>query len=103
MIHQLKIESMYFEDVASGKKTFEIRKNDRRFMVGDYLALNELTPHACNENGEHKETGRCCIVYINYICEDSAFCKEGYVVMGIEACSIDVIGVGHESEVYDSI
>lgn len=52
MIHQLKCDSKFFEDVASRKKTFEVRKNDRDFNVGDFLALNELTPHACNRKGE---------------------------------------------------
>ena len=102
MIHQLKIDSKYFEDVTSGKKTFEVKKNDRTFMVGDFLALNELTPHECNKAGEHFETGRCCIVFINYILDDPAFCKEGFVVLGIEACSINVIGIGLESEIYNS-
>lgn len=66
MIHQLKIESAFFEDVISGKKTFEIRKNDRDFMVGDFLALNELTAHKCNAKGEHLETGRCCYDCLPY-------------------------------------
>lgn len=35
MIHQLKIQSEYFLDVASGKKTFEVRKDYRDFHVGD--------------------------------------------------------------------
>lgn len=103
MIHQLKCDSKFFEDVASGKKTFEVRKNDRDFFVGDFLALNELTPHACNKKGEHKETGRCCLVYVNYILNDSDYCKEDFVVLGIEACSINVLGVGLESEIYDSM
>lgn len=103
MIHQLKIDSKYFEDVVSGKKTFEVRKNDRNFMVGDFIGLNELTPHPCNEKGEHKETGRCAVVYINYILDEPGVCKEGFVVLGIEACSICINGVGCESEVYDSI
>lgn len=103
MIHQLKCDSKFFEDVASGEKTFEVRKNDRDFRVGDFLALNELTPHACNRKGEHKETGRCCLVYVNYILNDSDYCKEDFVVLGIEACSINVIGIGLESEIYDSM
>lgn len=37
MIHQLKCDSKFFEDVASGKKTFEVRKNDRDFFVGDFF------------------------------------------------------------------
>lgn len=31
MIHQLKIESRFFEDIVKRTKTFEIRKNDRDF------------------------------------------------------------------------
>ena len=96
MIHQLKIESKYFEDIASGKKTFEVRNNDRNFIVGDFLALNEL-----NKTGEHKETGRCCLVFVTYILDDPAYCKEGYVVLGLEPCSINVNSVGDEAEVYE--
>lgn len=103
MIHQLKCESKYFEDVASGKKTFEVRNNDRDFCVGDFLALNELTPHSCNKKGEHRGTGRCCLVYVNYILDDPNLCKEGYVVLGIEPCTISVLGAGCEAEIYDSI
>ena len=49
-IHELKLAKMYYADVASGKKRFELRKNDRGFKVGDGLRLKEYT------NGE--ETGR---------------------------------------------
>lgn len=103
MIHQLKIESNYFEDVASGKKTFEVRKNDRDFRVGDFLALNELTPHPCNEKGEHKETGRCCLVYVNYLLDEPGICKEGYVVLGIVPCRIVELPIGFKTDVYDSL
>ncbi|MDG4985166.1 DUF3850 domain-containing protein [Lactococcus lactis] len=37
--HDLKLDIKYFEDVKSGKKNFEIRKNDRDFQVGDILEL----------------------------------------------------------------
>ena len=37
--HELKLDIRYFDDVASGKKNFEIRKNDRDFQVGDILKL----------------------------------------------------------------
>lgn len=39
MIHELKILPEYFEAVTSGRKQFEIRKNDRDFKVGDQLIL----------------------------------------------------------------
>lgn len=41
MIHALKIQPKYFDAVRSEVKTFELRKNDRDFRVGDFLALNE--------------------------------------------------------------
>ena len=40
-IHKLKLNAAYYDDSASGIKTFEIRKNDRNFKVGDILELRE--------------------------------------------------------------
>jgi len=41
MVHELKTDSAVFQAVHEGKKTFEIRKNDRNFKVGDELWLKE--------------------------------------------------------------
>lgn len=40
--HELKLDINYFEDVKSGFKNFEIRKNDRDFQVGDILELKNF-------------------------------------------------------------
>lgn len=101
MIHQLKCEENYFKDVCFGKKTFEVRKNDRDFHVGDYLALNELTSHACNDKGEKKETGRSTLVHVHYLIDDPRYVKEGYVIMGIEACGVDIIGIAYEPTILE--
>lgn len=101
MIHQLKIASNYFDDIVAGRKTFEVRKNDRDFHVGDFLALNELTPHECNEKHEHLETGRSVLMYVHYILDDPAYVKEGYVIMGIEACSVDIVGIANEPTILE--
>ena len=82
MIHELKIYPQYFEDVISGKKAFEIRKNDRRFSVGDLLALNEFNVDTVSY------TGRSCLVYIDYIMADTDYVKEDMVVMTIKPCSV---------------
>lgn len=55
MIHQLKCEAKYFEEICSGQKTFEVRKNDRNFHVGDYLALNESISQPCDGEDEKKK------------------------------------------------
>lgn len=39
--HVLKIEKHYLDQVIAGNKTFEIRKNDRDFQVGDRVVLQE--------------------------------------------------------------
>lgn len=80
MIHELKTLPEYFKAVADGSKTFEVRKNDRPFHVGDFLALNEY------EKGDY--TGRCLIVRVTYILNDQKYCKNGYSVIGIEGRSI---------------
>lgn len=42
MIHNLKILPIYFEEVRLGNKTFELRKNDRPYNIGDTLILKEF-------------------------------------------------------------
>jgi ASC-1-like (ASCH) protein len=43
MKHELKIEAPYYQAVREGKKTFEIRYNDRGFNAGDTVILQPLT------------------------------------------------------------
>lgn len=88
MIHQLRTLPEYFEAVISGNRTFEVRKNDRDFKVGDFLALNELTENPVNEDGDRKETGRCCLVEVMYILDNPTFCQTGQIIMGIKPCAI---------------
>ena len=43
-VHELKILPFYFEPIKARKKTFEIRKNDRNFQLGDYVWFRECDP-----------------------------------------------------------
>lgn len=75
--HSLKILPKYFNAVVSGDKTFEVRKNDRNFQVGDKLILKEY------EDGKY--TGQIIKKEITYILDDnSGYVLQGYVVMGIK-------------------
>lgn len=74
MIHELKILPEYFEEVETNHKTFEIRKNDRDFQVGDILILNEWDGGYTDNSVER---------LVTYILSDNKYVKEGYVIMSI--------------------
>lgn len=45
-IHRLKTLPPYFEALLDGRKTFDVRRDDRAFSVGDLLCLEEYEPPA---------------------------------------------------------
>lgn len=51
MTHELKTVNPHFTDVWEGRKTFEIRKNDRDFKIGDSLILKEYDPSTDSYSG----------------------------------------------------
>lgn len=79
MVHALKILTKYFEDIVNCSKQFEVRKADRPYAVGDFLALNEFNPKEAENNGY---TGRSVLVKIIYIFDDAEYCKDGYIIIG---------------------
>jgi hypothetical protein len=40
--HDLKVWSGFYDSLLTGEKTFEVRRNDRNFQVGDVLRLREF-------------------------------------------------------------
>lgn len=75
----LKIDSRFFNMQVDGSKRFEIRRNDRGYVVGDYLWLNECIAGA--------KTGRSVLVEVTCICDYEQ--KEGFVVLGTSEVLID--------------
>lgn len=78
--HNLEILRKYFELQVAGVKTFEIRKIDRDFKVGDEIKLNEIYQDGLL--GEYKPTGQSCIVVITYIAAGLEGLADGYGVLG---------------------
>lgn len=61
-IHTLKSWSMFYKDIESGIRTSDIRcTDDRRFLVGDQMLLQEFDPV------KFVYTGREQLVDITYI------------------------------------
>lgn len=85
--HELKIWPMFFDEVLSGRKRFEIRFNDRDYKVGDTLVLKEW----CHEADYY--TGRVLAMRVTYISDYKPGLREGFVVMGIEPWKNYLIGV----------
>lgn len=78
MTHELKTWPEYYKLVKSGRKKFEIRKNDRHFKDDDTLILQEWDPL----NGY---SGDECKFNVDYVFRgpEKMGLKEGYVIMSI--------------------
>lgn len=78
MIHAVKCRSNYFKALQSGQKSFEVRKNDRDYKVGDLLGINEI------DNGGNY-TGKSLVCKINYILDDFEGLQKDYIVMSVSS------------------
>ena len=86
MLHELKIHPRFFDAVKNGIKTFEVRRNDRPFAVGDTLLLQEFDPaYSYDDDVDTGYTGRECAIAVTYILDDPQYCPEGHVILGIKA------------------
>jgi hypothetical protein len=65
MEHELKIWPEYFAAVADGRKTFEVRVNDRGFQAGDSVKLREYGSKGFTESLRY--TGRSLWFRIGYV------------------------------------
>lgn len=81
MTHALKTWPQYFKDIASGEKTFELRKDDRPFQVGDILLLQEW---GGTESAGY--TGKEETRIISYILRDASALglKKDYCIIGFK-------------------
>ena len=93
-IHVLKCWPQYYRAIESGEKTWEIRKNDRDYHVGDILHLRPWDPVShvyLPLPGRMDWDTRTCMylqsgeieVRVTYIA-DLSFIMPGYVGMSIE-------------------
>lgn len=77
-VHCIKCEKEFFNDVAEGNKSFEIRKNGRDYQPGDDIVLREYDKELA------ELTGREIRVSIIYFLADYPGIEPGYCILGIE-------------------
>ena len=80
----LKTDPAVFKDVLEGRKTFEIRFNDRGYQVGDLIVLKEtkFTGQQMGEGSPLIYTGREMQKQISYILSGYGL-QDGWVILGI--------------------
>lgn len=79
-LHDIKCWPEFYPDVASGRKPFEIRKNDRDYEVGDLLKIRWFDPKTKEFNGS------VCLKTVTYLTGWEQ--KEGNVVLGIRGANL---------------
>jgi len=82
--HNLKTYPSEFEAILSGRKTFEMRYNDRDFAEGDFLVLEEWdpTPTVYMPRGYTRRRLKC---YVSHLVHGGRFgLSQLWVVMGLK-------------------
>ena len=77
-LHELKIKHEYLIEVDRGRKTFELRKNDRDYQVGDLIHFVDIK--------DTKQNDKCdCDIYI----DNNDLYKITYVLKNVEQYGLD--------------
>lgn len=82
-LHELKILHEYLVDITIGKKTFELRKNDRDYQVGDLIRFIDVREDDSTTNKN---------IYKNQIepnIDENTLYRITYVLKGVEQYGID--------------
>ena len=83
--HELKVWPGFFQAIKDGRKTFEVRKNDRDYQLGDVLRLREYEPGPDRYTGREWERRVSYIMYGDDVLGFAFGIKTGFVVMGLES------------------
>lgn len=81
--HRLKVLIKYADAIMIGAKTFEVRKNDRGYEVGDKIVFDVVTNegYSIGEAARHPLNG--ATYRIDYILDDFEGLAQKYVALAI--------------------
>lgn len=83
-LHELKTWPKFFEAVRNKTKTFEFRKNDRDFKVGDVLILQNFDPEkGYIPTSDGTPIDNIC-VRVTYVMTEGFGLPDGMCIMGFE-------------------
>lgn len=96
-LHELKILHKYLVEVDLGKKTFELRKNDRDYQVGDLIRFIDVREDdsTANKNQIEPNIDENTLYRITYVLKDveKYGLNKDYCILAIKKLNI--------KEVYD--
>lgn len=78
-VHELKCWPSLFDDLRSGRKSFDIRKNNRGFQTGDRIAFRKF----CPEKKQYTNPAESLTADIGYILSGFGL-KSDYVCLGLK-------------------
>lgn len=83
--HDLKTWPSFFADIMSGAKTFELRRDDRGFAVGDILHLREWDPKTEHYSGQSTYVKVAHLLHHDPVagCAATFGLRDGFVIMSI--------------------
>lgn len=84
-VHNVRSWGYLFEEMRAGRKTHDLRKNDRDYQVGDHLRLQEY------DQVRARYTGRELLMEITYITGRATVpCAVSTVVLHEDYCILSV-------------
>ena len=82
MRHKLKIDENYLAQLLSGKKTFEVRLNDRGYNAGDTLEFHDPS---CINQGSNCRKYFFDVLYVH----SGLGLQPNYVVMSVQQSEVE--------------
>ncbi len=83
-VHDLKCDPEYFAEVAAGRKTFELRRDDRDYHQGDTIFLREF------DRTTQAYTGRQSMWMVGYVLRGSEHLAPGYCAFSLARLNAEV-------------
>ncbi len=76
--HQLKTDPAFFRLILAGKKSYELRENDRNFRAGDEVILEEYFAKT------NEYSGRKLIAEVTFVLKDYPGIERGYCILSLK-------------------
>jgi hypothetical protein len=81
--HVLKVDFKYANAILNGKKSFEVRKNDRNFMVGDEIVFKVLIDKGSYVGAEAAHPLNGIVYRIDYVLNNFEGLAQKYVAFSM--------------------